>query len=263
MGKLYLIPRQIIVFTLFFYSIISHAQNNYIVYKQFGTPKLKIKDSIKNINKGSIFSENQELVLTKKDSLLLIDAKGKVYCIKTKGRYTFNQIKKYPVATENTSFTKKYFSYVWKQFTNNNSNKSKVGVVFRNNNIILLQPSDSVKLFTSEIKFTWASNFSESYFHLKNTQNNHITKFGVSGNFITLFLDNNLLKSGVNYQWAIADKKFPNLEELEFYNFTLLTTEEYIALKPNIDAFTKDMKNLGFSAIEIKESLCNDYKICF
>ncbi|MGB1308674.1 MAG: hypothetical protein ACPG6B_07170 [Oceanihabitans sp.] len=72
-----------------------------------------------------------------------------------------------------------------------------------------------------------------------------------------------MLKRGVAYQWAISEKKFPNLDDLVFYNFTLLTPEEFKALKPEIEAFKADMQKLGFTPSEIKNLLCNDYKMCY
>lgn len=263
MEKLYLVLKKACVFYFLLCSLHAFTQTNLVVYKIHGTPKLKTNNTIQNISKGALINPESKVILATKDTLLLIDKNGNTFKINTKGEYSTKDINKNPVATSSTSFTKKYFSYVWNKFIKNEEQKTKIGVVFRNDNVVLLQPSDSVKLYTSEIKFVWNTDYKESFFHLKNVKDNHITKFGVNGSFVTLFVDNTILNRGEMYQWAISEKKFPNLDDLVFYNFSLLTLDAFNTLKPEFDSFKKDMLSLGFSNKEIKEMLCNDYKICY
>lgn len=263
MEKLYLVIKKSCVLSLLFFSIQAFTQTDLVVYKIHGTPKIKSNNTVTNIKKGLLLNEESKVLLAVKDTLLLIDHAGNAFKINTKGTYSLQDISKNPIANTSASFTKKYFSYVWNTFIKNDNTKTKVGVVFRNDNVVLLQPSDSVKLYTSEIKFVWNTDDKESFFHLKNVKDNHITKFGVNGSFVTLFVDNTILNRGEMYQWAISEKKFPNLDDLVFYNFSLLTLDAFNALKPELESFKKDMTSLGFSAIEIKEMLCNDYKICY
>ena len=263
MEKLYIVIKKSIFLGVLFFSIQAFTQTDLIVYKIHGTPKIKSNNTVTNISKGLLLNEKNTVLLAVKDTLLLIDKTGNAYKINTKGTYSVQDIIKNPVANTSTSFTKKYFSYVWNKFIKNENTKTKVGVVFRNDNVVLLQPSDSVKLYTSEIKFVWNTDDKESFFHLKNLKDNHITKFGVNGNFVTLFVDNTILNRGESYEWAISEKKFPNLDDLVFYNFALLTSETFNALKPELDSFIKDMESLGFTPKEIKEMLCNDYKMCY
>lgn len=263
MEKLYIVIKKACLFSLLFLSVQAFTQTDLVVYKIHGTPKLKTNAAVKNISKGLLLNEKSKVLLAVKDTLLLIDKEGNTFKINTKGSYSVHDISKNPVATTSSSFTKKYFSYVWNKFIKKENTKTKVGVVFRNDNVVLLQPSDSVKLYTSEIKFVWNTDYKESFFHLKNTSNNHIIKFGVNGSFVTLFVDNVILNRGVGYQWAISEKKFPNLDDLVFYNFSLLTEAAFQTLQPELDAFKKDMQSLGFSSEEIKKMLCNDYKVCY
>lgn len=242
---------------------VGKAQENLMVFKVKGSPILKVNDSLKSLSKGSQIPSNAIVSLKANDDLLLINEKGKCYKINEAREYKFSEVLKNPVAEDNSSFTNKYFTYVWDQFAQNKKSKVKTGVVYRNDNIVLLQPSDSVKIYNPEIKFVWNIDVEDSFFLLRDVETDHISKFGVSGNYLTLFVDNEFLEKGKEYQWAITDTKFPNLEEVEFYNFSLLTGDEFKVHKPDIDLFKKELSALGLTNDEIKVLFCTDYKICY
>ena len=242
---------------------IGNAQENLMVFKVNGSPVLKVNGSLKSLSKGSQVPSNAIVSLKANDDLLLINEKGKCYKINEAREYKFSEVLKNPVAQENSSFTNKYFTYVWDQFAKNKKSKVKTGVVYRNDNIILLQPSDSVKIYNPEINFVWNIDVEDSFFLLRDVETDHISKFGLTGNYLTLFVDNDFLEKGKAYQWAISDTKFPNLEEIEFFNFTLLTNDEFKLLKPDIDLFKKELSSLGLTSDEIGTLLCADYKICY
>lgn len=263
MGKLYSLKAILLLALVFFCVVGSYAQDNLMVFKIEGTPVLKVDKAIKSLSKGSPIDANGLISLKDKDHLLLINNDGNCFEINKAGDYSFADIKKNPIKEDNSSFTKKYLSYVWNQFTKNTNAQSKTGVVYRNDMLILLQPSDNVKLYIPEIKFVWNVDSEEKYFFLKDIETDHLTKFGVMGNNLTLFVDDQLLKKGRSYQWAVSETKFPDLEALVFYSFSMLSNEEFKALEPEIQLFKKDLQSLGFSAPEIKLLLCNDYKICY
>ena len=242
---------------------VGNAQNSLMVFKVNGSPILKVNDSLKSLSKGSQISSNASITLNANDDLLLINEKGNCYKINEPREYLFSEVLNNPVAVDNSSFTKKYFTYVWDQFVKNIKSKVKTGVVYRNDNLILLQPSDSVKIYNPEIKFVWNIEAEDSFFLLRDIETDHISKFGVTGNYLTLFVDNEFLEKGKAYQWAVSDTKFPNLDDVEFYKFSLLTTDEFNVLKPDIDLFKKELSALGFTSNEIRTLLCTDYKICY
>ena len=66
-----------------------------------------------------------------------------------------------------------------------------------------------------------------------------------------------------DYQWAVSNTKFPNLDEVEFYSFSLLTNEEFATHKKDIDLFKKELTTLGLTNDEIRILFCSDYKICY
>lgn len=263
MGKLFSLKTALLFFIFLFCALQVSAQDNLMVFKVEGTPVLKIDKTTKSLSKGSPIASNSTVSIKTNDKLLLINDAGYCFEIKNTGDYSYADIKKIPASGDNSSFTKKYLSYVWNQFAKNTSNPSKTGVVYRNDNLILLQPSDSVKIYFPEIKFVWNLDSEEKYFFLKEMETGHMVKFGVMGKNLTLFVDDQLLKKGKIYQWAVSETKFPDMEALTFYNFSLLSNEEFKSLEPDIELFKKDLQALGFNASEIKIMLCNDYKICY
>jgi hypothetical protein len=239
------------------------AQEKLMVFKVKGSPVLKVNDSLKSLSKGSQVPSNSIVSLATNDDLLLINEKGNCFQINDAREYNFSEVLENAVAEDNSSFTNKYFTYVWDQFAKNKKSKVKTGVVYRNDNIVLLEPADSVKIYNPEIKFSWNIDVPESYFLLRDIETNHISKFGTKGSYIKLFVDNEFLVKGKEYQWAVSDTKFPNLDELDFFNFSLLTGDEFLEYKSDIDLFKKELTSLGLSKGEIKVLFCNDYKICY
>jgi len=263
MEKLYSVKKIGLILGLLFCFSGLYSQNNLVVFKVEGSPLMKVNDSLKTLRKGSLVRPDAVVRLKDDDRLLLINNEGTCYEINTKKEYMYTDITNSPVAEDNSSFTKKYFTYIWNEFIQSKEAKTQTGVVFRNDKIILLQPSDNVRIHIPEITFVWNIDSETSFFLLRDVENDHITKFGVSGNYLTLFVDNEVLQQGKTYQWAVSDKKFPNLVEVDYYNFSLLSAESFNELKPDIEQFKKELSALGFSSKEVKAMLCNDYKICY
>ena len=265
MEKLYPIKYISLITLVFCCLSVGKAQDTLMVFKVNGSPILKVNDSLKSLSKGSKISSNAIVSLKANDDLLLINEKGACYKIDEPREYKFSEVLNHPVAEDNSSFTKKYFTYVWNQFVKNTKSKAKIGVVIRGVPVILLQPNDSSMIYISKIKFVWdiKSIQEESFFLLRDIETDHLSKFGVTSSSLTLFVDNQILKKGKAYQWAISDQDFPNLEQVEFYNFSLLTSDELKLLEPDIDLFKKELSAFGFTSDEIRTLLCTDYKICY
>lgn len=241
-----------------------YGQEQLMIYSVKGEPEIQQDiNGVKKAAKGFVLSSKDVAILKPSDTLLIISNDGKGYQLTKAGSYAYKDVFKNEIKYESSSFTSKFFSYVWDEFSNNRKQKAKIGVVYRNDRLVIIEPLDASKLFTSEIRFEWESEFEENYFHLKNMENNHVTKIRLKGNSLSLFVDNNLLKRGVTYQWAISKEKFPDLNQIQFYTFSLVTTKEFNELKTDLAEFKTEMKRLGFNDNEIKLSLCNDYKLCF
>jgi hypothetical protein len=258
--------KKITFFLIIFSILFTNAQNNFFVYKVNGSPELKVNDTLRAINKGTMIEKMSSLKLSENDELHLIDEIGDLFKVSEVGNYLFNDLQKLSPIKDKSSFTKKYFAYVWKQFTNNTGKNIKTGVVYRIDNItLMLQPADSIKIYFPEVKFSWNKEKDDKplYFILKDKSSNQVTKIGTNNTSITLFIDNLLLKRGNFYEWTVTETKYPNFEEITFYSFELLDSKMFKALQEELSELTKDLKKLGFNDTEIKTMLCEDYKVCY
>ena len=238
------------------------GQNSYFVFKKTGNPFLNDK---KLLERGSLFTSSDTLYMAEKDSILLVGQAGELYEINSPNAYVFEDVGNYKKELDTDSFTQKYFTYVWKQFTNQYKKKQEAGVVYREErNIEILEPMDSVKMHSPEIRFSWKNktDIEEVYFMLKELETGHLTKIGVTGNTVLLHMDNQLLRPGKKYSWAVATTSFPNLKELKFNRLDVLTIEEHDDLKHEIKTVMATLQVLGFSENEIRQAICMDYKFC-
>lgn len=266
MEKLHFLKHSFFFF-LFSSVLFTNAQNNFYVYKTEGKPTIIVNDTLQKIYKGTKISEKSIVTLKNGDKLMLINKKGNLFKIPNAGKYKFSDIEKIKSVENNSSLTSDYFAYVWKQFTNNKAKKLKTGVVYRTDNItLMLQPADSIKIYFPEVKFTWSTHPKEKktlYFILKEKNDSHITKIGTESDNLTLFVDNELLSRGKTYEWTVSETKYPNFEDVKFYNFELLDTQKFRETQEKMAKITSELKKLGFENDEIKRMLCEDYKVCY
>ncbi|RLD28381.1 MAG: hypothetical protein DRI75_06810 [Bacteroidetes bacterium] len=268
MEKLFII-KYLTIFILFIF--ISHnfyAQNELFVYRFLGEPYLEINDSIKPVTKGSIIDKNTILTMNMNDDIQVINEKGDIFHLVSTGDFSHNDLLKIPMIKNTNSYVKKYFTYIWKEFTNNVVTRhNKSGVVYRGDDIVLMShPADSIKIYYPEINFEWKAikdKTKEYYFILKNLDSGEITKIGTLSTSLSLFVDGTILKEGDNYEWTITETKYPNFNKTTFYSFKLLNTSEFDAMEQELEGITKFLKNIGLSKNEIREAICLDYNICF
>tara|TARA_R110002051_G_scaffold180913_3_gene250407 strand:- start:75981 stop:76775 length:795 start_codon:yes stop_codon:yes gene_type:complete len=238
------------------------AQNDYYVFKKSGKPFF---NTDLPVLRGGVFSTSDVLVLHKQDTVLLINKNGELFELKKPNTYSFNTLKYFKKEENTDSFTKKYFSYVWKKFTNQQEIRQRPGVVYREErNIKLLTPIDSIRWNVPDIVFSWknTTDSTKVYLHLEDLTTKHIFKIGINGNSLHLFIDNIILKNGNSYKWAVTTEPYPDFNDITFNNFELLNRESYMALENEMKALTIALKLLGFSEIDIKKSICKDYKFC-
>ncbi|TDT46495.1 hypothetical protein CLV90_0546 [Maribacter spongiicola] len=262
MGRIFLSQLVTCILLFFLGFNICMAQNSYYVFKKSGKPFLNIDAPVL---RGSVIGTSDVLLLHKKDTVFLINEVGELFELKQANSYAYNSLKNYKKQEEADSFTKKYFSYVWKQFTNQQKTRQRPGVVYREDrNIKLLSPKDSIKKYVPEIFFKWKNNTDSTkvYFHLQEVETNHIFKIGLTGNEIKLYRDNFILKNGRDYKWAVTKEPYPNFSEVKFNNFELLNKDSYLALKKEMETLTLALQLLGFSDEDIKTAICLDYKFC-
>ncbi|MBU2938381.1 hypothetical protein KO494_02400 [Lacinutrix sp. C3R15] len=259
---------RLIVLSISLISFISYSQETYCVFKSVGNPLL---NSTKSIKKGSVLKTNDILNLKTNDTLLIVDNKGNLYQLPNKDsnkkEYAIKEISNYKTTKEVSSFSKKYLSYVWNQFSKKDNTKEHTGVVYRSNlDTLMLNPTDSINIYLPEIEFSWTPNNNNepTYFLLQEKGDyDYINKIGVTGNNLVLFVDKKVLVPGKEYLWAISNSKYPNLNAIEFHNFKLLDKNTFNVEKSKLEHLITDLKNLGLSKQEIKNILCKDYKLCY
>ena len=244
------------------------AQNNFFVHKYEGVPYVIENDSVKSMTIGLNINKRSKLVINDNESLYYINEAGEVFNLNEAGEYNYRQLSKIKPQENNSSYVKKMFQHIWKEFTNRaNKRKNNTGVVYRGDGITLMKhPADSIKIYYSEIKFEWDSindKTKEYFFILKDIDSDKTIKIGTPATSVSLFVDGSFLKDGGNYKWAITETKYPYDNKIVFYNFKLLNKSEFEDLEKEVKEISKFLKELGFSIKEIRKTLCQDYKICY
>lgn len=241
---------------------ITVAQGSYYVFKISGGPFF---NSEKVVERGSYFQERDTLKLGNNDYVMLVNQKGELFELVTPNIYTLLDVPNFKLKMEYSSFSKKYFSYIWQQFTNKRKSKQEAGVVYREErNVQRLIPIDSSKVYRSQVWFSWKNNTDKKlmYFFLKDLKTGHMTKIGTFSDSLLLQIDNYLLKPGNLYEWSVAISSFPNLNELEFSTLSVLTKEEYLKIAEEVAILVESFKLLGFTEAEIQQAICESYKFC-
>lgn len=262
MGRLFLSRLGFVCFAVVFMSNEMVGQDDFYIFKKSGQPFFNMDIPV---HRGKVFGQVDTLTLHELDTVFLINRLGELFELKEPRAYVYNSLHTYRKQSNNDSFTKKYFSFVWKQFTNQQEIRQRPGVVYREDrNIKLSTPIDSIRWYVPEILFSWQNrtDVETTYFHLQDVETKHITKIGTTSNSILLYKDNLNLKSGNRYRWAVTTTPFPDFNDVKFNSFELLTKEDFLELKKEMEALTRALKLLGFTEGDIKNAICMDYKFC-
>jgi hypothetical protein len=246
--------------SLIFHS--GYGQYSYYVFLKEGNPQFAPKRSV---DRGAYFQEKDTLWLKGKDRITLVNQNGELFPLLEPRSYTYKDILKNRLSEEQSSFNKRYFAYVWQQFTNRRKSKQQAGVVYREDGEIIVQsPVDSAKIYQSAIWFHWQNKSPQKmgYFFLKDLQDGHITKIGTTSDSLLLHVDRRLLKNNAHYQWSVAKEPFPDLDNLRYRTIHLLGQADYEQMKNEMLLLLKTFTILGFTEEDIKEAICMDNKFC-
>lgn len=261
--------KNLLTILLFFLGSLSvFAQDNFFVYKVDGTPYIEVNDSIKSVTKGSVLTQETLLTMTRDDVVQFINNSGDIFELYKTGTFSYSDLQRIPAHKSSTTLTQKLFAYVWKELTNSlAAHNKKSGVVYRGDAIVLmLHPADSIQIYNNEIRFEWQpieGKEKDYYFMLRNVETGTITTIGTKDISLSLVVDDYLLKPGNRYEWTVTETKYPNLKKTPFYNFELLSEEEFKSKENDIKSITSSLKDLGYKPLEIREIICQDYKVCY
>jgi len=265
LSKMILRPFLFTVFILLSHTL--HAVQDLIVYKVKGEPYVMVKDSVASIAKGSVLNSETTLVMKRDDELLYLDSKGEIFELHETGQFSTQELQQRMAFKENSTFTQKLFSYVWKELTLAMATRNnKSGVVYRGDALVLMRyPADSLTIYKRNIRFEWESiegKEKDYFFILKDVTDGNQAIIGTPATSMVLNVDNFLLKDGHDYEWTITETKYPD-SKTRYYSFKLGTEEDYKSIVPQIKEISATLKKLGLTKSEIREAICMDFKICY
>src|SRR5690554_5298017 len=133
--------KNVVVFVVFVavsWNLAAFSQSDLYVFQVKG--EIRNEQNIK-LKKGDQIKAGSMLMVQTNSSLTCVDKDGNTYISQKKGTYPFSQILKNKTKAQN-SLTTNYFKYVWNEFTNQSSNKTTIGGVFRGK-IRMKYPFDS------------------------------------------------------------------------------------------------------------------------
>ena len=252
-----------------FLSLNLFSQDDFYVNKFEGIPYLKVNDSIKQVTKGLPIKKNDVLTLNDDDIVHFINKEGDEHIIDNPGDYSYSKLLEVPAIENPSSFTKTYINWMWGKFRNNKVDKrSRSGYVVRGDDILLMQyPVDSAKVYGDEVSFKWNAIKDKEknyYLVLKDVETDEIKIIiGTPATSLTLMVDNNLLKLGHDFEWAITETKYPTKDKTIFYSFSLMEESDFKALNSEIKSIISYLKLQGLDRSEIQKTLCEAYKICY
>ena len=239
------------------------AQDSLCVFKTKGTVLLKSINIKETLVKGDFILLKSKLSVLSKSEISLIDAKGSIYFINKEGDYSFNEVFKHEKTKQNSSLTLDYFKYVWSELLYKNSNKTVIAGVFRGN-LLMKFPKDSSKISNSKITLKWSLVEKEKlyYIFVKNVATNEILKIETNGSQLALFNDNPIFAEGDSFAWTVSTNAFPNLKNVPFYHFKIISRKTYKEIKLAFTGFINDLKQIGTSDAEIETILCQKFSLC-
>src|SRR5690606_5625709 len=235
----------------------SSAQE-YAVFKASGKPTLTEGSKTLPITKGAILKTGK-VSLSNKDALVMVNNKGNVFEIAAPGKYAIEEFPKHQKKNPDENFSAKYFSYVWRQISQEETTRTHTGNVYRESLIDILNiPADSASIFKNEVTFTWQpqKNSGQYYFFLKNKETKTISKMKIGGNSITLYPGSNLLEKGETYYWGVATTEYPDFTRIKMNQLNYLNNEQFENKKEEMSKLVGNLKSIGFSESEIAEQLC-------
>lgn len=259
---------QLIIVLAFLFLGTSNAQkNNLYVLNYKGSPKVKTKDSVMPVSRGTTIKKKTLLIMGRDDIAYLINNSGEVFEIYQTGTFKQKELLKLEPIKGKSSFNKKLASYLLSQVTNRaKKGYTKSGVVYRGDYVQLLQPLDSTMLYTDEVSFGWKAIENKTkpyYFVLREKGSQNPAIIGTYDNKLNLVADNVTLKIGITYEWSVVESKYENLNNIDYSSFSLLSEKDYSDIKQENDELQQFLNSIGFSETEIQSFLCTENKTCF
>ncbi|WP_460218414.1 hypothetical protein [Psychroserpens sp. MEBiC05023] len=241
-----------------------NAQDSLCVFKIKGVAFSKIDTLYKPLKQGTYILKHHIISLESNTSLIAINNKGNAFQINSVGDYDFLSILKHKSNIQQANLTKEYFKLVWDEITNQNSNTTIIGGVHRGETR-MAYPFSNSKIVDNIIQFKWEidSINPTSYFFLRQKDSHELLlKIATKSTSISFYEENNIFQLGIEYEWSISNDEYPDVNNLPFYSFKIITRKDYEKEKLTYTSLIKDLKTLKLSEEDIDSILCETYRIC-
>ncbi|WP_370001144.1 hypothetical protein [Winogradskyella sp.] len=244
-------------------SLVSTAQDSLCVFKIDGNALAKFDTSNKPIKKGDVLAEKNTVYLTSPSKVTLINSKGEAFKLTNAGTYHYNDILRNEYIENQKSLTSKYFKMIWKELTNKDAEKAIIGGVFRGD-VLMEFPKDSAYVASNKLTLKWKTeNDSTEYFiFIKNIKTDQILKLATNGSEISVYKDQRFFEDGDEFQWTVLTSEFPNLKNAVFFDFKLISKNDYKTYSEAYSDLIQDLEALGLTDLEIENTICQTYGLC-
>lgn len=241
---------------------ITFSQQKVYVYQTSGA-FLKQNEKQTRIQKGDLIRQGDKVFVSQTTNTTFLDQEGNLYTLNVVGDYHFKDILQHKVKASKEGLTKKYFKYLWDKMTKENIAETKIGGVFRGD-ILMTTPKDSVLTASSKITFSWETNEQATtyYLILKNTETEALFKVATNGSQLTLYKNDAFFSDGKYFEWAVSTAEFPNIKNLHFYHFELISKSVYVEMVAKYVNVVTALEQDGYNSTEIETIICETYGLC-
>ena len=244
------------------FSLSAAAQDSLYVYKTKGIVlQGKLNDRTR-VEKGALILPATRIEIQPQSSLEAINKKGDLFATADPGVYSQAMLLKRKSKTYPQNLTANYFKYIWSELIRAQKSPTQLGGVFRGNSLMLF-PKDSTQITSSHIELRWQQEaLTDNYFvFIREAGSENYLKMATNGDRLVLY-ENPFFEAGKYYEWAVTTEAFPNLKNLQFVSFSIITKEQYAELK---EALVAQLQSTGLSQLSKKELqilLCENYNLC-
>ena len=239
------------------------AQDSLCVFKANGSVLKVNSGKIQSVKKGDYLINADRLVVDNSADVLAIDKQGHAYVLNAKGDYSFKNLLSKKQTKTSSGLTSKYFKLIWNELRDTKASATLIGGVFRGEQLMQF-PLDSSKIAGSKVKFSWkeTNENTDYYLFVRNIETDALAKYQTHTNALYLYKSNPIFDNSTSFEWCVTTEEFPNLKNLTFYTFELLSKSEYKSLKKDYVTLENQLKALGLSDEDINKSICKIYRIC-
>ena len=215
------------------------AQDILLVY---GSNNVMRKD--KPLQKGQYITQKDKFYLKKNAYLFAINDHGELYKINGDGKFSYRDVVAARQHYKN-SFTQDFFKLVWAEMTHKPKDGTVIAGVFRGD-VLMRYPCEHAKVSEAKVSLEWQPVGTDStyYVFLRDKKSEKYVKLEVKGSQIAFYEGSGIFNAGHEYEWAVVRDAFPNLKNLMFYGFSVISRGDYDVLKSRLELLELELKDL-------------------